>query len=125
MSSSHVFLLKRVYDPAAPQDGKRFLVDRLWPRGMRKEKLLIDGWLKDVAPSPALRTWFDHKAENFSEFSARYREELAQHPAACEPLLQAIESGNVTLLYAAKDPDINHAVVLRDYLQKKRRAARR
>lgn len=84
----------------------------------------MTAWLKDVAPSPALRTWFGHKAENFAEFSARYRAELMANPAACEPLLKAVETGDVTLLYAARDPEINHAAILQKFLQSKRNAVR-
>ncbi len=119
MRKLHAFQIKRVYDPPAVQDGSRFLVDRLWPRGVRKESLVLTGWLKDVAPSPDLRKWFNHEAIKWAEFRQRYREELTENVAACEPLLRAIETGNVTLLYAAKDPVINHAAVLREFLQKK------
>jgi uncharacterized protein YeaO (DUF488 family) len=101
--------IKRVYEPPADTDGTRILVDRLWPRGLSKAKAALDGWDKDVAPSPALRKWFDHRPERFAEFAARYRAELKDNPAVAE--LRA-RTGKVTLLYGARDPKINHAVVL-------------
>lgn len=107
--------LKRAYEPPARDDGVRVLVDRLWPRGMKKEALALDLWCKDVAPSPALRKWFDHRAERFAEFAHCYREELDAN-VAVETLRQQLAHGRVTLVYAARDPAINHAVVLRDYL---------
>lgn len=107
--------LKRAYEPPARDDGVRVLVDRLWPRGMKKEALALDLWCKDVAPSPALRKWFDHRAERFAEFTHRYRDELDAN-VAVETLRQQLAHGRVTLVYAARDPAINHAVVLRDYL---------
>lgn len=108
--------LKRIYDAPSADDGYRVLVDRLWPRGVSKEKATLDLWLKDVAPSPELRTWFGHKPERFEEFTARYRSELDSNPAVAE-LRQIIGSHkSVTLLYTAHDPKINHAAVLEDYL---------
>jgi uncharacterized protein YeaO (DUF488 family) len=96
--------------------GAVFLVDRLWPRGLRKSDLKLDGWLRDVAPSDELRRWFGHRPERFAEFAERYRRELDQHPDAVRPLLEAARRGPVTLLYSARDPDHNQAVVLRDHL---------
>ena len=107
--------LKRAYEPPARADGARVLVDRLWPRGLKKETLALDLWCKDVAPSPALRKWFDHRAERFAEFALRYRDELDAN-AAVATLREQLTHGRVTLVYAARDPAINHAVVLRDYL---------
>ena len=96
------------------------LVDRLWPRGVSKERAALDDWLKDVAPSTDLRRWFHHEQAHFQVFALKYRDELAHIPAAqaaIQKLLDMAKKGRVTLLYAARDPDINHAVVLRDYLQ--------
>jgi uncharacterized protein YeaO (DUF488 family) len=106
--------IKRAYDPPSPQDGTRILVDRLWPRGLSKAKAGLDGWNKDVAPSPRLRTWFGHKPERFAEFARRYRAELKHNPALAE--LRALK-GKVTLIYGARDPAINHAVVLAKLLK--------
>ena len=108
--------IKRIYDEAAADDGYRVLVDRLWPRGVSKERAQLDEWLKDVAPSPDLRVWFGHEASRFDEFSARYEEELL-HNSGVEHLREIIKQHQkVTLLYGAKDPKVNHAVVLRDFL---------
>ncbi|MFD8532669.1 DUF488 domain-containing protein [Streptosporangium canum] len=109
-------VIRRVYD-AEPGEGAAFLVDGMWPRGVRKEDLTLDGWVRDVAPSPELRRWFGHRPERFEEFRLRYRQELDRAPAALRPLLEAARRGSVTLLYAAKDTEHNNAVVLRDYLR--------
>jgi uncharacterized protein YeaO (DUF488 family) len=93
----------------------RVLVDRLWPRGLTKEKAAVDLWLKDVAPSPALRTWFDHRDDRFEAFAGKYRDELTVNPAVAE-LRALIAKRKVTLLYGAHDPSINHAVVLEAWL---------
>jgi uncharacterized protein YeaO (DUF488 family) len=114
---------KRTYDPPARGDGRRILVERLWPRGLTKEAVAADEWLKDVAPSTELRKWFAHQVERWEEFRERYRAELRSNPAAWEPILAAAKRGTVTLLYSAHDPAHNGAVVLRDYLAE--RAARR
>jgi uncharacterized protein YeaO (DUF488 family) len=108
--------IKRTYDGKAPGDGRRFLVERLWPRGMKKESLEAEAWVKDVAPSTELRKWFDHRVERWEEFRRRYRKELDSNPDGWEPLLDAATSGRVTLLYSAHDSEHNAAVVLRDYL---------
>jgi len=108
--------IKRAYDPAEPGEGRRFLVDRLWPRGVRKEALPLDGWLKDVAPSDGLRRWFGHDTDRWPEFQRRYRAELEANPDGWQPLLRAAGEGDVTLVYGARDADHNNAVVLRDYL---------
>jgi uncharacterized protein YeaO (DUF488 family) len=108
--------IKRIYDEPAADDGYRVLVDRLWPRGVSKEKARLDVWLKDVAPTPELRTWFGHEPERFKEFAARYQEELRANPAVGQLREIIKRHEHVTLLYAAHDPEINHAVVLRDYL---------
>ncbi|HEX4176925.1 MAG TPA: DUF488 family protein [Rhizomicrobium sp.] len=106
--------IKRAYDRPSPKDGTRILVDRLWPRGISKAKAALDGWAKDVAPTPALRKWFDHKPERFQEFAKRYRAELRHNPAVAE--LRKTK-GKVTLIYGARDPAINHAVVLAKVLK--------
>jgi uncharacterized protein YeaO (DUF488 family) len=110
------FLIKRIYDDADPGDGFRLLVDRLWPRGMSKQRAALDLWLKEVAPSPELRTWFGHRADRFPEFSARYAAELDTNSAIDELRQIARTNPTVTLLYGAKSPEINHAVVLAELL---------
>jgi uncharacterized protein YeaO (DUF488 family) len=97
--------------------GESFLVDRLWPRGVRKSDLEGVAWLKDAAPSRELRTWFGHDPSRFDAFAERYRAELRERPGALEPALEAARRGPVTLLYAARDTEHNHALVLRDHLE--------
>ena len=109
--------IKRVYDPPARADGKRFLVDRLWPRGVKKEALRLDGWLKEAAPSGALRQWFKHDPAKWGEFQRRYRSELAEKTGLLRPLLEATETGDLTLLYSAHDPERNNAIVLKACLE--------
>ena len=110
--------IKRVYDEPAATDGLRILVDRLWPRGVTKERAALDAWPKEIAPSPELRTWFNHEPERFNEFAVRYLSELSHNPAL--PDLRDILSQHktVTLLYGATDTKINHAVVLQRFLEK-------
>lgn len=108
--------LKRTYDPATAADGRRVLVERLWPRGMRKSDLKADEWLKEVAPSTELRQWFGHRLERWNEFQRRYRKELNAGPDAWASILEASRHGTVTLLYSARDELHNGALVLRDYL---------
>lgn len=108
--------LKRAYEPAEPGDGKRFLVERLWPRGIRKSDLPLEAWLKDVAPSPALRTWFAHDPAKWGEFKQRYAVELRANEEAVAPLRAAARKGTVTLVYAARDTERNSAALLREYL---------
>jgi DNA-3-methyladenine glycosylase len=103
---------KRIYDDPAPDDGYRVLVDRLWPRGVSKDDAALDRWLKDVAPSPELRTWFDHRADRFAEFTERYTAELDTNPAVDELRTLLRTHPAVTLLYGARDAQVNHAVVL-------------
>lgn len=111
--------LKRVYDPPAPADGRRILVDRLWPRGLRRDKARIDLWLKEIAPSDELRRWFGHTAEKWPEFRERYAAELDARPQVVAELRAAVGAGAATLVFAARDPEHNNAVALRDYLLKK------
>ena len=108
---------KRIYDEAGPTDGVRILVDRLWPRGVSKDKAALDHWCKDVAPTPSLRQWFDHRQDRLSEFKQRYLLELKINPAVSE-ILGNIGKRKATLLYGARDPKINHAVILADFLRK-------
>jgi len=115
--------IKRAYEPSEPADGKRFLVERLWPRGMKKEALVMDGWLKDVAPSTELRKWFGHQPERFEQFRGRYRAELDANADAWRPILAEAKHGPVTLLYSAHDTEHNGALVLRDYLAGKKERA--
>jgi uncharacterized protein YeaO (DUF488 family) len=110
--------IRRVYDEG-PVEGAAFLVDRVWPRGIRKTDLRLDGWPRDVAPSTELRQWFGHRPDRFPAFRERYRKELDCHPDAVRPLLEAARRGPVTLLYGAKDTEHNQAVVLREYLRER------
>jgi uncharacterized protein YeaO (DUF488 family) len=111
--------VKRVYEPPDASDGARFLVERLWPRGLTREALRLDGWLKEVAPSHALRRWFGHDPAKWDEFQRRYRAELDERPEAWRPLLEAARRGDVTLLFSARDAEHNNAVALQRYLAEK------
>jgi uncharacterized protein YeaO (DUF488 family) len=111
--------IQRVYDEPAAHRGRRVLVDRLWPRGVRKADLALDAWMKDVAPSDRLRRWFGHDPSRWDEFVRRYREELDAHPDAWKPLRDAAKRGRVVLLFGAKDEEHNNAVALRKYLERK------
>nr|WP_319216211.1 DUF488 domain-containing protein [uncultured Trichococcus sp.] len=116
--------MKRIYETPEKADGFRILVDRLWPRGVKKETAQLDAWLKDSAPSPDLRKWFDHDPEKFTAFKERYEEELLMNPstaAAVAEILKQLEVADVTLVYAARDTEINHVVVLRDFLESQRK----
>jgi uncharacterized protein YeaO (DUF488 family) len=110
------FAIKRVYDEPADDDGCRVLVDRLWPRGVSKERAQLQLWLKEVAPSPPLRTAFAHMQERFADFRAAYEAELEANPAVQTLLDLAAEHGKVTLLFGARDPQTNHARVLQEFL---------
>lgn len=109
--------LKRAYEKPAPDDGLRVLVERLWPRGLSKERAAIDLWLKDVAPSPELRRWFNHDPAKWDEFQKRYRAELRQNHEAVEQLREKCGQGTVTFVYAARDEEHNSALLLKDYLE--------
>ena len=106
-----------MYERAQASDGTRFLVDRLWPRGIKKETLKMEAWLKDVAPSPELRKWFAHDPAKWQEFKKRYQAELKANPDSGKPLLEAARQGNVTLLYSARDTEHNSAVLLKEFLE--------
>ncbi|AGA68944.1 hypothetical protein Desdi_1446 [Desulfitobacterium dichloroeliminans LMG P-21439] len=114
--------IKRVYDSFQESDGMRLLVDRLWPRGITKENAHLDGWVKELAPSHQLRIWFGHRAENFEKFAMLYQEELdatTEAQAAARQVILQSKENKVTLLYGAKDPQVNHAIILKEYLEAK------
>lgn len=117
--------IKRVYEPASPDDGMRLLVDRLWPRGIKKVDLAFDDWAKCLTPSTEARKAFGHKAENLETFAGRYTAELNTNPeaAAYVEKLRAAAPDAITLLYAAKDPQVNHAIILQKWLTEKLEAA--
>lgn len=115
--------IKRVYEPAKRGDGKRVLIDRLWPRGIAKEGVPV--WLKEIAPSEALRKWFHHEPRKWHSFRAKYRKELAANPEAVQTLKHLAKRGTVTLLYGAKDNEHNQAVVLAEFLKARKRPAPR
>jgi len=119
-----MIMLKRVYEAAATSDGSRFLVERLWPRGVRKANLKIDAWLKDVGPSNDLRRWFAHDPQKWDAFRKRYFAELDSKPKVWEGLVQAARRGPITLIYSSRDAEHNNAVALKDYLQAKMKRAK-
>jgi uncharacterized protein YeaO (DUF488 family) len=110
--------VKRAYDPPEPGDGARFLVDRLWPRGIKREDLKLDGWSKEVAPSDDLRKWFGHDPAKWDRFETRYFTELDGKPDALRAIREAAQKGDVTLIYGAKDTEHNNAVALKAYMAK-------
>ena len=114
-----MIVTKRAYDPPLHEDSMRILVDRLWPRGITKEHLLIDDWIKNISPSSELRQWFAHEPEKWSHFLERYFKELDGNKACWEPLLKKAEHHRVTLIYGAKDTEHNNAVALKQYLDSK------
>lgn len=109
--------IKRVYEPPSPADGWRILVDRLWPRGLSRDKSQIDEWVKDLAPSDALRRWFDHDPPKWAAFRKRYREELSGQEELLRTLARRAARGTVTLVYGARNPEHNNAVALRGFLE--------
>ena len=111
--------LKRAYDDVEESDGRRYLVDRLWPRGVRKEALQLEAWLKDASPSPDLRRWYGHDVARWPAFRERYTAELEANPATWQPLLDAAREGTVTLVYGARDTEHNSAAILRDVLARR------
>jgi len=112
--------LKRAYDAAEPRDGYRVLVDRLWPRGVSKERARLDEWARELAPSAELRTWFGHDPERFAEFERRYRAELTAHEEKLDELRRRAREGTLTLVYGARDEEHNDAVVLAELLREHR-----
>ena len=116
--------LKRVYDSVSPTDGRRFLVERLWPRGVSKARLRVDAWLREVAPSTELRKWFSHDPGKWSEFRRRYFRELDSRPEAWQPIVSAARHGSVTLVYSSHDTEHSNAVALQQYLRAKPRPAK-
>lgn len=110
--------IKRIYEAAEATDGYRALIDRLWPRGISRQRAALDAWLKELAPSNALRLWYGHDPKRWTEFGRRYRAELRAQRAALEALRARAAAGRITLLYASREPRINHAVVLRQVLVK-------
>ena len=113
--------LKRAYDAVSRTDGTRFLVERLWPRGLSKPTLQLDAWLKEVGPGTALRKWFSHDPEKWREFRRRYFRELDSRPEAWQPITSAARRGTVTLVYSSHDAEHNNAVALKEYVQAKSR----
>jgi uncharacterized protein YeaO (DUF488 family) len=113
--------LKRAYDPVSRTDGTRFLVERLWPRGVSKAKLRVDAWLKEAGPSTELRKWFGHDPEKWDQFRRRYFRELGSRPEAWKPIVAAARRGPVTLVYSSHDIQYNNAVALHEYLRRKAR----
>ncbi len=109
--------IKRVYEPASPDDGKRILVDRLWPRGIKKQDAHIDEWIKDIAPSTDLRKWFSHDPQKWQEFKTRYKKELKNNHSLVEKLRTEAKKNTVTLLFAAKDEEHDNAVVLKKVIE--------
>jgi uncharacterized protein YeaO (DUF488 family) len=114
--------IKRVYEPPTKSDGRRFLVERLWPRGVKKADLKLDGWLKEVGPTTALRKWFSHEPAKWKGFQQRYRSELNQNREAWKPILAAAENGDVTLLFSSHDDKRNNVVALKAYIERKRKS---
>lgn len=115
ISADHI-RLKRAYEPPAPEDGTRILIDRLWPRGIKKTDAAIDEWMKEIAPSTGLRKWFNHDPERWQEFRRRYQSEIRQHPDEFDRLRVLAQHGQVTLVFSARDEAHNDAVVLKDML---------
>jgi uncharacterized protein YeaO (DUF488 family) len=117
--------LKRAYDPVSPADGIRLLVERLWPRGLSKEKLKLDGWIREVGPTTELRKWFGHDPAKWTQFRRKYFRELESHPETWRRIASLARRGTVTLVYSSHDEDHNNAVALREYLQAKARRSTR
>lgn len=120
MGKSLHLRVRRIYEPQSAEDGLRFLVDRLWPRGLKHEACALDGWLKELAPSDELRRWFGHDPARWEEFQGHYFEELDKRPDAWQVLAEQARQRMVTLLYSARDSQHNNAVALKNYLQRNR-----
>jgi uncharacterized protein YeaO (DUF488 family) len=110
--------LKKVYDPVSKEDGARFLIERLWPRGIKKENLIMHAWVKEAAPSTELRKWFSHDPAKWKQFQEKYYKELDLNREALAPIIKELEKGTVTLLYTSKDTEHNNAVSLKNYLER-------
>ena len=108
--------IKRIYDPVSPEDGKRIYIDRLWPRGLKKDEAVFDEWLKEISPSDELRKWFGHDPAKWKEFEKRYRKELEEKGELLEKLRHEARRGTITLLYSAKDTEHNNAVTMKEVL---------
>jgi len=115
--SSEMLKIKRIYEKAEPADGLRVLVDRLWPRGVSKEKAALADWMKEVAPSDELRHWFGHEETRWDEFKSRYMQELGEQKQAVDELVSMARQNTLTLLYAAKNEQQNNAVVLKELIE--------
>lgn len=111
--------IKRAYAEPEESDGTRILVDRIWPRGLSKEDLQLDGWLKQVAPSDDLRKWFDHDPDKWQEFRSKYRQELIKKSETWKPIIEKASDGEVTLVYGSKEEEYNNAVVLKEFLKER------
>ena len=118
LSGSVAIEIKRIYDPAEPTDGYRVLIDRVWPRGVSRDRAKLDEWARDLAPSDELRRWFGHDPERFDEFRARYRDELKPQRKKLDELRRRAGQGTVTILYGARDRKHNNAVVLAELLRR-------
>ncbi len=119
MAKSPTIKIKRIYDSPAGDDGFRVLVDRLWPRGVKKEEAKLDLWAREVAPTTALRKWFDHEPTKFDEFCSRYMKELDSNADGLKQIIDCAENRAITLLYAARDTACNHALVLHERLSER------
>ncbi len=117
--------IKRIYEPSSQDDGKRILIDRLWPRGLKKEDARIDEWLKEIAPSNELRNWFDHDPNKWEEFKKRFFSELHRKEDLVERIISAARKGTVTLLFGSKEERFNNAVALKEYVDAKMNASAR
>ena len=117
--------IKRVYDPPSPNDGKRILIDRLWPRGLKKEDAKVDDWIKEVAPSTELRTWYGHDPKKWSEFERRFFSELQRRQDLVEGIVSASRKGTVTLLFGSREERFNNAVALKEFVEARMSASER
>ncbi len=113
--------IKRIYEKASAEDGYRLLVDQLWPRGLTKEKARVDRWLKEIAPSKELRKWYNHEPEKWPEFKRRYFEELDENNSLVDELIAIIRGRDVTFLFSSKEPELNNAFALKEYIEKKKK----
>jgi uncharacterized protein YeaO (DUF488 family) len=118
MNGKHVAIrIKRVYEEPQDADGRRVLVDRLWPRGLSKEEAKVDAWAKDISPSTALRRWYGHDPNKWTEFKIRYAAELDANPSQVEGILEEVRKGTVTFLYSSKEARLNNAAALKEYIE--------